>query len=230
MSVQVYPFRANKQFERFIGQFMKVMSGFQVKDGVERNGSDNLKRVPVRFGKLDRIVASIMSKRDSLAADTIPVMVVTVNGIGVDDANLRSRYHKDAIVKNKAEPNDYIERVFGMPLVLSLDVAILASSNSELYELLEQILMVFNPKLVVDLDDTFNTADYITSVQLMSISDETEYPIGDMHSYSMTLTFEMPVRIAYPHNTEGTIKEVISQIITDENDDPVLQVVTEDDL
>ena len=66
---------ANQQFfydaqiERFLAQFIRMVSGFQVEFGQDRDGNTTLQRVPVYYGDSSRQVQMIISQVIQRAAE-----------------------------------------------------------------------------------------------------------------------------------------------------------------
>lgn len=223
MPTQVYPYRYNKQFARYIGQFMRVLSGFQVQDGVERDGEFLTTRVPVVYGGMSRIVASILNKRDKLNGPVLPLIGVNLQGIEIDPLNRRSAVHRDEIsAKHVDTPvgKKVVQRIFGPSFNLSMDASIYASSTSELFQILEQILLIFNPRVRIQVDtDAFNS-DFISEIILTGISPDIQYPMGtESTEVMMSLSFSIPARLNYPKGHNDNIVQTITSNIKEGDED-----------
>lgn len=226
----LYNFISDDQIKRCIGQFMRAMSGFQVQYGVDRsgNGEKLTKRVPVVYGEMDRIVASIINKREHFTTqNSIPMMAANLRGIEIDKQNRRPNNHVDDFVMGEgSNPEGVVRRVFGPPLVLNMDLHMYCSSRTELFQLLEQILLVFNPRVTINIDDNKANADYITEIFLESIDPEATYPIGtDKNTVVLGLSFRVPVRLKYPSGVVDTIIKEIHNRIKDESGETVLEEI-----
>jgi len=226
----LYNFISDDQIKRCIGQFMRALSGFQVQDGVDRDGDGEklTKRVPIVYGEMDRIVASIINKREHFTTQvSVPMMAVTLRGIEIDKQNRRPNNHVDEFVMGEGStPEGVVRRVFGPPLTLSLDLNMFCSSRSELFQLLEQILLVFNPRVTINIDDDKANADYITEIFLESIEPEITYPIGtDKSTVVLGLSFRVPIRLKYPSGVVDTIIKEIHSRIKDESDEIIIEEI-----
>lgn len=213
----IYPYRYAAQFERYIGQFMRVFTGFQTRDGVERDGSYNQKRVPVVYGGMDRIVASVIQERGALKNNRIPIIAVNLEGIEMDPERKMSPNHIDTMPYDDDGVTNHYTRLIGPPFRMNMSVAIYASSTSEMFSIVEQILLIFNPRVTIYLDNNIINGDYITELTLESIQDEIQYPMGQNHRVVMqSMNFTVPVRLRYPHDGEaGVIEEIIANILID---------------
>lgn len=212
----LYPFRYAKQFERYIGQFMRVFSGFQTQDGVARDGSFNLKQVPVVYGGMSRIVASVIQKRGTLQNNRVPMIAVHMEGIEIDMERKRNHHHIGSIPYNDGS-NNALKRIDGPAYNMRMSVSVYASSNSELFSIIEQILLIFNPRVAIQIDNSIENSDYITEIILDDIQKDIQYPLGsDKQVVMMVLNFSVPVRLRYPYDREGaTIQQILLNIMAE---------------
>lgn len=225
----LYPFRYAKQFERYIGQFMRVFSGFQTQDGVERDGSYHLKQVPVVYGGMSRIVASVIQKRGALQNNRIPVIAVHMEGLEIDNERKRNHHHIGSIPYDDGTKNA-LKRIDGPAYNMRMSVSVYASSNSELFSILEQILLIFNPRVAIQIDNSIENSDYITEIILDDIQKDIQYPLGtEKQVVMMTLNFSVPVRLRYPYDREGsTIQQILLNILSESQEgieEPIDRVV-----
>lgn len=213
----VYEYRYDAQFERAIGQFMRVFAGFQVRDGVDRNGGSGAttETVPVYYATVDRVIADMMSKRRHFSSTNIPLMVVNMEAFELDIEERGPKWHRDEYGTEET-PTEVIERLIGPGVILNMSLSILASSREELFQIVEQILLIFNPKITLNVDDSKANADYLTEIELTGVSDETSFPIGTSNpAVSMTMNFRVPIRLKYPHGINDRIINSITMNIKD---------------
>lgn len=214
----LYPYRKSDQFERYIGQFMRVFSGFQVRDGVARGGETLTKKVPVVYGNMSRIVASILTKRDHFTNTSLPFMAANLVGIEIDLNNRKSPHHQDTVSKYSIGSSNAVERLIGPAFILNMDLSIYASSSTELFGLLEQILLVFNPRVAIQVDTDADNSDYITEISLSTIQPEMQYPLStNKETVMLTLGFTVPVRLRYPHDPNAAIIQQITLNLKEES-------------
>ena len=200
-----YPYLESRQFERYLSQFIRVFSGFQTQDGIERNGTRQLKRVPVVYGNMSRITAHMLKKGDKYLNQKIPIIGVNLEGIEVNVEARRNSRHVEEFSTYKSNPTNprNIERLIGPPFILSLSVSIYASSTVELFDIVEQILLIFNPRITITVDSKALNADHITEIELTGINSELQYPLGmDQQVVVYSLVFQVPVRLRYPASAE----------------------------
>lgn len=207
---EVYAYRKSEQLKRHIGQFMRVFAGFQVQDGVARDGNLLTKRVPVVYGNMSRITASILSKRDFLANSTLPIMAANLVGIQPDIENRRTQHHIEERTIRTSSGMAVLERITGPAYLMNMELSIYASSTTELFELFEQIVLIFNPRVTIQTSSDKYDPDYISEIAMTGVQPEIAYPLGtDQRVVMMTLQFEMPFRFKYPKGFNDNIIETI---------------------
>ena len=231
-----YTFRRSNQFESYIGQFMRVFSGFYVCDGVARNGVDPVpKKVPVVYGNMSRITASILTNRETFTNNKLPIMGVNLVSITKDENDVRPPFHVDSIAARYADTGNTqaIERIHGPSFILGLEVSIYASSMVEMCELLEQILLIFNPRVTIRKTSDGYSSETTVDIALTGINNEIAYPIGtDQQVVVMTLTFDMPVRLSYPKGFKNSVINEIEIRMKNEDTDEIIntEIISEDDV
>jgi len=204
----LYEYRKGEQIERYIAQFMRVFSGFQVRDGVERDGAYLTKRVPVVYGNMSRIVASIINKRDHMTNQTVPIMAANMVGLTPDPNNKKSPHHRDTrsmhVTNNQLY--DVVDRLSGPAFIMNMELSVYASSTTELFDIVEQILLIFNPRVTIQTSSQMLNSSYITDIALTGIQPEIQYPMGmESPIAMMALVFEVPIRLNYPQGTNDKI-------------------------
>lgn len=217
-----YEYRFNRQFERYVQQFMRAFSGYQVR---QSSTTQTLHRVPVRYGTMERLIATVLQRRDSYTNTAIPLIAVNMTGITPNVERKVSHHHEENITLGD-EPGQYTgaRKINGPAFILEFDVSIYADSQTQMFEILEQILLVFNPRITIQVDNSVLNSDYITEIELQSINNEIQYPLGaDQQVVMQSMTFNVPVRLHYPHyEGGGVIEEIRARIFDNTNGTNVL--------
>ena len=217
------------QIERFLVQFIRMISGFQVEFGKDRDGNTTLQRVPVYYGDGSRQVAQIIANNSENSLPTVPAMTVYINGLNYDrervqepsfvsKLNIRQRTYNDISQEyEQTQGNAFtIERLMPVPYMLDLKVDIWTSNTKQKLQLLEQLQVLFNPSLEIQ-----NTDNYIdwTSLSVIYLDATTwtsrSVPIGTENPVDVaTLTFKLPIWISPPAKVKklGVIQKIIASI------------------
>ena len=226
---------ANQQFfydaqiERFLAQFIRMVSGFQVEFGNDRQGNKTLQRVPVYYGDGSRQVAAIINNMSENSLPTVPAMTVYINGITYDrdrvqepnfvgKMQIRQRaFNEDTMEYENRQGNAFtIERLMPVPYTIDLKLDVWTSNTKQKLQLLEQLLILFNPAL--EIQSTDNYIDW-TSLSVVYLDSPTwtsrSVPIGTTDPIDVaTLTFKLPVWISPPAKVKklGVIQKIIASI------------------
>ena len=228
---------ANQQFfydgqiERFLAQFIRMMSGFQVEFG-----NNTLQRVPIYWGDSSRQVQTIISNNGSGSAmPAVPAMTVYINGLTYDrdrvqeptfvgKMNIRQRYYNEDTqeYENRQGSAFTVERPMPVPYTLELKVDIWTSNTKQKLQLIEQIAPLFNPALEIQ-----STDNYIDWTSLSVVYLETpnwtsrSVPIGTENPIDIaTLTFKLPIWLSSPTKVKklGVIQKIIANIHDSQGD------------
>lgn len=227
---------ANQQFfydaqiERFLAQFIRMVSGFQVQFGADRDGNITYQRVPVYWGDSSRQVQMIISNNSSGSVmPTVPAMTVYVNQIVYDrdrvqdptfvgKMQIRERYYnEDTLEYENRQGNAFsIERLMPVPYTLELKLDIWTSNTKQKLQLLEQLMVLFNPALEIQSTDNYIDWTSLSVVYLESPNwTSRSVPIGTENPIDVaTLTFKLPVWISPPAKVKklGVIQKIIANI------------------
>jgi hypothetical protein len=217
------------QIERFLVQFIRIVSGFQIEFGNDREGDTTLQRVPVYYGDGSRQVAQILTNASENAMPTVPAMTVYISGLNYDrermqspdfvsKMNIRQRSYNDVTQEyEQTQGNAFtVERLMPVPYVLDLKLDIWTSNTKQKLQLLEQLIVLFNPSL--ELQSTDNYIDW-TSLSVVYLESPTwssrVVPIGTDNPIDVaTLTFKLPIWISPPAKIKrlGVIKKIIATL------------------
>jgi len=216
------------QVRRYITQLMRIVSNFPVKDGKGKT-----KEVPVMYGDLTRQVANIIRENSENKLPSAPRMSVYITALELDkdrltdasytrSVNIRERAYDDLNQEylNFQGPNYTVERLIPTPYMMRANVDIWTSNTDQKLQILEQILVLFNPSLEIQTTDNFIDWTSITVVNLESVQwSNRSVPVGvDSEIDIATLTFSVPIYISPPVKVKkmGVITNVITSMF-DEN-------------
>ena len=86
-----------------------------------------------------------------------------------------------------------------IPYIMSTELSIYASNTQQAHQILEQLLMLFDPNLQIQTTDAAFDWTKITGVEMTGISNEENYPAGgDRRMIVSNLTFDVPIYISAP--------------------------------
>jgi hypothetical protein len=206
----------NEQFKRSITQFSSIFSGLEVLTGVREDGFKHPIEVPVRYGSIDRVVAAVSNGFTQNKMMTLPVMSTYL--LQVDLAPERRKgvgmtERKTIMPQGGVFPNDLkvMERYMPIPYDLTFELAIYASNMDQMFQILEQLLIIFDPTLQIQTNDSPYDWSRQTNVELLSIQQEENYPIGtEKRMIVWTLNFKMETWISPPMDIkDNLVKKIV---------------------
>lgn len=220
------------QLRRYVTQFMRVFIGFKYKagDGEER-------QIPVMYGDLTRQVASIIKDNSENKMTTVPRVACYITGLEMDTSRLgdptfvskihiRERRFTDAGGTREytgAQGGNYtVERLMPTPFKLTMKADLWTSNTDQKLQLLEQILVLFNPSLELQTTDNYIdwtslSAMYLTSTNFSSRT----IPQGAESDIDIcSLEFEMPVWISPPAKVKklGIVQSIVANVFTEQGE------------
>lgn len=216
------------QIRRYVTQMIRLFSNFKV-----QNGSGATKIVPVMYGDMTRQVANILRDNSENKLPSAPRMSVYITGLEMDrsrtsDSSFVSKVNvrERAFDENNQEylntqgKNYTVERLMPSPYTITFNVDLWASNTEQKLQLLEQILMLFNPSLEIQTTDNFIDWTSLSVVHLENtVFSSRSIPIGvDSEIDVAQLTFSTPIYISPPVKVKrlGVITDIITSIFNED--------------
>lgn len=216
------------QLRRYIAQVVRMLSGFKIQtaDGLE-------KIVPVLYGDISRQVAHAIRENSENKLPSAPRISVYISDLQLDKArladstyvskvNLRERAVNEATNRYTTEQgtNYTVERLMPTPYMLRVKADIWTTNTEQKLQVMEQILVLFNPSFEIQTTDNYVDWTSLTTVYLNDIvfSNRT-IPVGtDSDIDVATLEFETPIWITTPAKLKrlGVIQTVVANIFREE--------------
>lgn len=223
----------DNQIRRYILQFVRMFSGFTVKTGSKKkdNVTDYYIRVPSRYGDVSRMAATILKGNSENVVNSAPFIACHVQSLQPDRQRLQDPFFNDAVSINErkfdSDTNKYVnepgnkysvKRLMPVPYLLNMQVDIWTSNTDQKLQLLEQILVLFNPALEIQHND--NPVDWttITTVEMTDLQWTSRgIPAGVEDQIDIaTMIFQIPVWINPPAQVtrQNVVRNIINNIYT----------------
>jgi hypothetical protein len=223
-------FHYDGQIRRYVTQFMRVFIGFKY-----QAGDGDQRQIPVMYGDLTRQVASIIKDNSENKMPTVPRIACYITGLEMDTNRLsdptfiskihiRERRFTDAGGTREytgAQGGSYtVERLMPTPFKLTMKADLWTSNTDQKLQLLEQILVLFNPSLELQTTDNYIdwtslSAMYLTGTNFSSRT----IPQGAESDIDIcSMDFEMPVFISPPAKVKklGIVQSIVANVMDDE--------------
>jgi hypothetical protein len=218
------------QIRRYLLQIIRLLSNFAV-----RYSDGTLVRVPVVYADPDRQVANILNQNSENNVQGAPKIAVYITDLELDVSRLsdssyvgkvhiRERAYDDATGEYQPyQGNNYtVERLMPTPYKLSLKVDIWSSSTDQKLQILEQILMLFNPSLEIQTTDNYLDWTSLSVVDLVSTTFSSRtVPTGTADQIDIsTIGLSTPIWISPPAKIKrlGVVTNIISNIFSQTTD------------
>lgn len=225
------------QIRRFLLQFTRMISNFQVEYGNETDGVNNatLLRVPVRYGDATRNAQTIIQQNSANQLPSTPLMTFYVNALEYDRPRIQEPYHVSKInVRQRTydsatetyettQGNAFtVERLMPVPYKLGITLDIWTSNTNQKMQLLEQLLTLFNPSLEIQSTDNFIDWTSLTVVELDSVNwSSRTIPVGTENPIDIaTIKFNIPIWISPPAKVKklGVVERVVMSVYDAQGD------------
>ena len=220
----------DEQIRRFLLQFARIFNNFQVEYGRNEEGTNHtLIRVPVKYGDWSRQAQTVVQNNSAGFMPSVPQMTFYISGLDYDRPRMQEPYHVSKIAVRQrtydtatdsyevTQGNAFtIERLMPVPYKLTIKLDIWTSNTNQKFQLLEQMLTLFNPAL--EIQSTDNYIDW-TSLSVVELESSTwssrTIPVGTENPIDVsTLTFTLPIWISAPAKVKklGVVERIVASV------------------
>jgi len=240
------PFHYDEQIRRFLLQFTRMFSHFQVEYGRNSSGSDPVyQTVPIRYGDSSRQAQSIMQQNSANKVPSAPMMSFYVNALDyardrvqepyyTEKKHIRQReYDTTSETYETTQGNAFtIERLMPVPYNLGITLDIWTTNTNQKLQILEQILPYYNPSIEIQSTDNYLDWTSLSVVELNTTNwSSRSIPRGTDEPIDITsLMFTLPIWISPPARVTkgGVIHKIIASIYDDDGNH--IDAISNDDL
>jgi T4-like virus Myoviridae tail sheath stabiliser len=220
----------DEQIRRFLLQFARIFSNFQVEYGINESGkNDTLVRVPVRYGDASRQAQTIIQQNSANDMPSTPLMTFYITALDYDRPRIQEpNFVNTMLVRQRTYDSNTdswettqgnafnIERLMPVPYKLTIALDIWTSNTNQKMQILEQVLVLFNPSLEIQNTDNFIDWTSLTVCNLENVKwSSRTIPIGQDNPIDVaTLTFSIPIWISSPAKVKklGVVERVIASV------------------
>ena len=223
----------DEQIRRFLLQFIRAFSNFQVEYGKDRAGNTTLVTVPVKYGDSTRMVSSIIRENSENKIIPTPMISCYMTGLEynaerrqdptfIDKKHIRMRkFDPNTNEYNTQQGNAFtVERVMPVPYTLQLNVDVWTSNTNQKLQLMEQILVLYNPALEIQSTDNYLDWTSLSYIELANVQfSSRSVPVGvDEQIDIATLSFTVPIWLTAPAKVKklGVINKIVASIYDDQ--------------
>lgn len=207
------------QLRSYLLQFVAIFQGLRVQTGKGECDEQQFISVPCVIGSKDRVVAALMSGNTDNRVFSLPTMAVYMQSLSMAPERRKVQAYVDQRTTMRPGgvfPDDLtvVKRAMPVPYNMTVELSIYASNTQQMHQILEQILVLFNPDLQIQKSDGPFDWTKLTKVELTDISNEENYPSStDRRITLWTLTFEIPIFLSVPMGVkDDLVRKVVIQI------------------
>jgi hypothetical protein len=233
----------DNQIRRFLIQFAKIFSYWEVTKGKDPAGNEILVRVPIMYGDSSRQASTIIANNSASNLPSAPLITYYISGLEYDQRRTQDPTYVDKInVRQRTfntETGQYesvqgqaftVERLMPVPYTLRITVDFWTTNYQQKLELIEQLGTLFNPSMEIQSTDNFIDWTSLSVVYQdgLTFSSRT-IPQGTANPIDvMSWKFYMPIWLSNAAKLKkmGVIEKVIASIFKG----TALQDIQNDDL
>ena len=220
------------QVRKFLTQFIRILSNFSVETGKAKDGSVNLRAVPVVYGDPTRQVANIIRNNSENALNYAPKIACYVRELNYDRERMQNPYHiekqhlrerdvdSDGNYTNQLGAGYTVEKVMPSPFRLEVSADIFSSNTDQKLQIMEQILYLFNPDFEIQKTDNYIDWTSLSYVELTGITFSSRtIPVGAESEIDVaSMTFSMPIWLSPPVKVKklGVVQKIIMSMYDDD--------------
>jgi hypothetical protein len=225
----------DEQIRRFLLQFTRIFSNFQVEYGKDAEGTAALLRVPIRYGDASRQAQTVLQNNSASALPSTPLMTFYITELEyardrvqepyfVDKQNVRQRYYdQDTETYETTQGNAFtVERLMPVPFNLTIRLDLWTSNTNQKLQILEQILTLFNPALEIQSTDNYLDWTSLSVCELESVTwTSRSIPMGTEDPIDIaSLSFTLPIWISPPAKVKklGVVQKIIASMYDAQGD------------
>lgn len=226
----------DEQIRRFMLQFARIFSNFNVEYGRDEEGTNHtLIRVPVKYGDWSRQAQTVLNNNSASTMPSTPMMTFYITALDYDRPRIQEpnfvstiavrqrTYDVNTDTYETTQGNAFtIDRLMPVPYKLTMNLDIWTSNTNQKFQLLEQILVLFNPALEIQSTDNYIDWTSLSVCELQSTKWTSRLvPVGTDNPIDIsTLTFTLPIWLSSPAKVKklGVVERIVANVFDAKGD------------
>lgn len=197
----------DQQIRRYCIQFMTIFSELKVRVGASGDQPSRLIKCPVVYGSRDKVVAWIKGEQTQNKPLRLPAMSAFLRSVAQAPDKKKgigaTRRQTVALNNGQPYPNNIgvYRQIQPIPYRAVFELSVFASNSLQHQQIMEQILLLFDPSVQIQSSDDPLDMTQITTVELTNINWEENFPAGaDRRVIQSVLFFEVIFYLSGPAN------------------------------
>lgn len=204
---QEYNYYYGEQIKNYIAQFAQVFSEMYVTIGKnDYNNENRYVRIPIMYGSQDKVVAAIKSENTQNKPIRLPAFSIVLDDISImmermSGTNTQVRQSFLPVGGDIRKDVKVIQRLKPLPYNLGLKVTAYTSNTDQMFQIIEQILLLFDPMLQFQTSDSYFDWAKIIDSELTAFSiDNNRSAEDDGRIVICTFGFDVRAYMSPPAN------------------------------
>ena len=219
----------DNQIRRFLLQFTRIFSNFQVEHGTDDAGNVVLQSIPIKYGDPSRQAVAAAQKNSASVLPSSPSMSFYISALEYERSRMQEPYHvnKMHVRQREWDPStqEYettqgnaftVERLMPVPYNMSVNLDIWTSNTNQKLQVFEQIATLFNPAMEIQSTDNFIDWTSLTTVELTRTNwTNRSIPMGTDETIDiMSMTFLIPIWLSPPAKVKklGVVNKIVASV------------------
>ena len=219
----------DEQIKRFLIQFARIFSNWEVTKGHDANGNPIIVRVPIMYGDSSRQASTIIANNSASNLPSAPLITYYVTGVTFEQSRTQEPYFIDKLnVRQRSydpvtsdwettQGNAFtVERIMPVPYRLDITVDFWTTNYLQKFEIFEQLATLFNPSMEIQSTDNFVDWTSLSVVYQDGINwTSRSIPVGSGNPIDiLSWKFYIPIWLSSPIKVKklGIIHKIIASI------------------
>jgi len=219
----------DNQIRRFLLQFTRIFSNFQVEYGTDDAGNVVLQSIPIKYGDPSRQAVAAAQKNSASVLPSSPSMSFYISALEYERSRMQEPYHVNKMHVRQREwdpiTQEYettqgnaftVERLMPVPYNMSVNLDIWTSNTNQKLQVFEQIATLFNPAMEIQSTDNFIDWTSLTTVELTRTNwTNRSIPMGTDETIDiMSMTFLIPIWLSPPAKVKklGVVNKIVASV------------------
>ena len=219
----------DNQIRRFLLQFTRIFSNFQVEYGTDESGNTILQSIPIKYGDPSRQAITAAQNNSASVLPSSPSMSFYISALEYERSRMQEPYHVNKMHVRQREYDETtqeyevtqgnaftVERLMPVPYNMSVNLDIWTSNTNQKLQVFEQIATLFNPAMEIQSTDNFIDWTSLTTVELTRTNwTNRTIPMGTDSSIDiMSMTFLIPIWLSPPAKVKklGVVNKLVASV------------------
>jgi len=219
----------DNQIRRFLLQFTRIFSNFQVEYGTDDSGNTILQSIPIKYGDPSRQAITAAQNNSASVLPSSPSMSFYISALEYERSRMQEPYHVNKMHVRQREYDENtqeyevtqgnaftVERLMPVPYNMSVNLDIWTSNTNQKLQVFEQIATLFNPAMEIQSTDNFIDWTSLTTVELTRTNwTNRTIPMGTDSSIDiMSMTFLIPIWLSPPAKVKklGVVNKLVASV------------------